>query len=71
MDDELNILPTSSRVKDIEQIPRHPDGSPVLKSEGPAKELKSLTDSLQDTLVGGKSGCFAPNMQQQLHIVFS
>ena len=42
MDDELNILPTSSHVKDIRPIERGPDGGPLLPPAGPATELKEL-----------------------------
>ena len=53
MDDELNILPTSTHVKDIQPIERGADGTALLPSTalGPAAELKDLAVSLQDTLV--------------------
>ena len=53
MDDELNILPTSSHVKHIEPIQLHPDGTPAVpNSEAQsAAELKDLAASLEDTQV--------------------
>ena len=51
MDDELNILPTSSHVKDIRPVERAPDGSPLPAPAGPATELKELVESLADTMV--------------------
>ena len=51
MDDELNILPTSSHVKDIVPLQRNEDGSPVIPAPRAAGELKELTASLQDTMV--------------------
>ena len=52
LDDELNILPTSSHVKSIEPLPVNPDGT----AEGNGvstneTELKTLSESLADTLV--------------------
>jgi N-acetyltransferase 10 len=51
MDDELNILPTSSHVKDIHPIQRNPDGTPAIPAPKAAAELKELVASLQDTMV--------------------
>lgn len=51
MDDELNILPTSSRVKDIKPIERNEDGTPVLPASATNAELKELVATLQDTMV--------------------
>ena len=51
MDDELNILPTSTRVKDIKPIARDEDGNPVLPAKKTTGELKELFSSLQDTMV--------------------
>lgn len=51
MDDELNILPTSTRVRDIRPIERSEDGAPVLPSAKTAGELKDLVGTLQDTMV--------------------
>eukprot|EP00891_Asterochloris_glomerata_P009605 jgi/Astpho2/9605/Aster-03877 len=55
MDDELNILPTSSHVKHIEPIQLHPDGTPAVpNSEAQsAAELKDLASSLEDTQPAG------------------
>ena len=56
VDDELNILPTSSHVKNIEPLPVNPDGSVVTNGAVSSEnELKGLADSLADTLV-----CFQP-----------
>ena len=51
MDDELNILPTSSHVKDIVPLQRNEDGSPAVPPPRAAGELKELAASLQDTMV--------------------
>ena len=61
MDDELNILPTSSHVKHIEPIQVHPDGTPAVANSGAqsAAELKDLAASLEDTQVGRRSACRA------------
>ena len=50
VDDELNILPTSSHVRNIEPLPA--DGDSAQPSNGKDTELKGLADSLADTLVG-------------------
>ena len=50
VDDELNILPTSSHVKSIEPLPADAEGSS--DSSGKGAELKGLVESLSDTLVG-------------------
>lgn len=49
LDDELNILPTSSHVSRIEPLPvdSDPPGGPTAKDT----ELKGLAESLSDTLV--------------------
>ena len=49
LDDELNILPTSSHVSRIEPLPADADtlGATTAKDT----ELKGLTESLSDTLV--------------------
>lgn len=52
MDDELNILPTSSHVKDIHPLQRNEDGTPAIPAPKAAGELKELVASLQDTMVG-------------------
>ena len=54
MDDELNILPTSTHVKSIAPLPTDPDGTPVVPppSAAAAAELAELTQSLADTQVG-------------------
>ena len=49
VDDELNILPTSSHVRNIEPLPA--DGQAALEADGRDTDLKSLSDSLADTLV--------------------
>ena len=53
MDDELNVLPTSSHVKSIAPIPIAEDGRPDVPNSGAeaAAELKDLRDSLADTQV--------------------
>ncbi len=56
MDDELNILPTSSRVKEIRPIERNEDGTPLLPASQTAGELKELVDSLQDTMASSLAG---------------
>lgn len=55
MDDELNILPTSTHVRNIQPIPTNPDGTLAITSPGfEAKmELKELTDSLRDVQPAG------------------
>lgn len=52
MDDELNVLPTSSLVRYIEPVPLNEDGQPV-DDPGRASrgELKDLAASLSDTQV--------------------
>lgn len=49
LDDELNILPTSSHVSRIEPLPA--DADTLGASSAKDTELKGLTDSLSDTLV--------------------
>ena len=49
VDDELNILPTSSHVRNIEPLPA--DGEGYVDTNGQATDLKGLSDSLADTLV--------------------
>jgi len=53
MDDELNVLPTSSHVKSIAPIPLREDGRPDVPENGAeaAAELKDLRESLADTQV--------------------
>ena len=53
MDDELNVLPTSSHVKSIAPIPVREDGPPDVPGSGAeaAAELKDLRESLADTQV--------------------
>ncbi len=50
VDDELNILPTSSHVRNIEPLPA--DGEAASDPNGKDTDLKGLSDSLADTLVG-------------------
>ena len=53
MDDELNILPTSSHVASIASIPLTEDGLPDVPGAGGSQaELKELVESLKDTQVG-------------------
>ena len=59
MDDELNILPTSTHVKDIHPIERNPDGSAAIPESASKAELKDLVTSLQDTQV--RSSIFSTN----------
>ena len=55
VDDELNILPTSSHVMNIEPLPVNPDGSVVANGAVSSEtELKGLAESLADTLVWSK-----------------
>lgn len=49
VDDELNILPTSSHVRNIEPLPADGDGPSQVN--GTDTDLKGLSDSLADTLV--------------------
>ncbi len=51
MDDELNILPTSSHVRDIRPLPRDDEGKVVVSgpSAAAAAELADLVSSLADT----------------------
>ena len=53
MDDELNILPTSSHVARIAPLPLADDGTPAVPtaSASSAAELKELVASLADTQV--------------------
>ncbi|DBA78245.1 TPA: hypothetical protein ACH3X2_008199 [Trebouxia sp. C0005] len=51
VDDELNILPTSSHVRNIEPLPA--DGQTALEADGRDTDLKGLSDSLADTLPAG------------------
>lgn len=53
MDDELNILPISSHVRDgIRPIPVKEDGSPDVSGSGEsAAQLKSLVEELRDSEV--------------------
>lgn len=55
VDDELNILPTSTYAKTIEPISLNPDGAPVVTEAGSsaqaATELKELGESLAETQV--------------------
>ncbi|KAL0030160.1 hypothetical protein WJX77_000722 [Trebouxia sp. C0004] len=51
VDDELNILPTSSHVRNIEPLPA--DGQAALEADRKDTDLKGLSDSLADTLPAG------------------
>lgn len=52
VDDELNILPTSSHVKHIEPLPLKADGTSESGGASSSEtELKGLADSLAETLV--------------------
>lgn len=55
MDDELNILPTSTLVRHIQPVPTNPDGTPAIETPGAAAaaELKDLTESLADVQPAG------------------
>lgn len=55
MDDELNILPTSTHVRHIQPIPTNPDGTPLVPSANAATnaELKDLTESLREVQPAG------------------
>ena len=67
MDDELNILPTSTHVKDIQPIERNPDGSALVPASKSAEELKDLVISMQDTMVSPLHSwdCEDPSTQEQ------
>jgi N-acetyltransferase 10 len=53
MDDELNILPTSSHVARIAPLPLTEDGLPDVPGAGGSRaELRELVDSLKETQVG-------------------
>lgn len=53
MDDELNILPISSHVRDgLKPVPVKEDGTPDIPGSGEsAAELKELVESLSDVQV--------------------
>ena len=53
MDDEMNVLPTSSHVRSIKALPRDEDGAVLLPgpSAASAAELADLVASLADTQV--------------------
>ena len=55
MDDELNILPTSTHVRHIQPIPTNPDGTPLVPSANAATnaELTDLTESLREVQPAG------------------
>ncbi|GIL51445.1 hypothetical protein Vafri_7426 [Volvox africanus] len=54
LDDELNVLPTSSLIRFIEPLPTNPDGTPVDDPGRAARaELAELTGSLADTQPAG------------------
>ncbi|KAL6747969.1 hypothetical protein V8C86DRAFT_3147387 [Haematococcus lacustris] len=54
MDDELNVLPTSSLIRYIEPVALGQDGTPLDDPSRPAQqELKELTASLADTQPAG------------------
>ena len=55
MDDELNILPTSSHVARIAPVPKKADGTLVEETEGMVarRELEELTESLSDVQPAG------------------
>ena len=55
MDDELNVLPTSSHIRSIKPVPTNPDGSLAIETEGMAAsaELKELQASLEDVQPAG------------------
>lgn len=55
LDDELNILPTSSHVRSIEPLPADADAPGNAKDT----ELKGLSESLSDTLVSQAHRCHA------------
>lgn len=55
MDDELNILPTSTYVRHIQPVPTNPDGTPAVPTPNvaAAAELKDLTESLREVQPAG------------------
>ena len=61
MDDELNVLPTSSHVKSIAPVPLGEDGRPDVPGSGAeaTAELKDLRESLADTQVRTLSQCIS------------
>lgn len=54
VDDELNVLPSSTLIQYIEPIPLQPDGTPVDDpSRSSQQELRELAESLADTQPAG------------------
>lgn len=55
MDDELNVLPTSTHIRNIKPVPTNPDGSLAIETEASASlsELKELQESLHDVQPAG------------------
>jgi hypothetical protein len=53
MDDELNILPTSTHVREIREVEMGPDGQPLLPTAdvAAARDLRDLADTLADSQV--------------------
>ena len=66
LDDELNILPTSSHVRSIEPLPADADTPGIAKDT----ELKGLSESLSDTLVSGPHRCHARIVHHHQVITF-
>ena len=65
MDDELNILPTSSHVSKIQPIPLTEDGLPDVPGAGGSRaELKELVESLKETQVKGLAAPLTCSPQQ-------
>ncbi|BDA49001.1 RNA cytidine acetyltransferase [Coccomyxa sp. Obi] len=71
MDDELNILPISSHVRDgMKPIPLKEDGTPdVPGSSEAAAELKELTQSLRDVQPAGSLVAKAKSLDQARAVV--
>ena len=55
MDDELNVLPTSSHIRNIKPVPTNPDGSLAIETEASSSvaELQDLQESLSDVQPAG------------------
>jgi len=70
MDDELNVLPTSSLVAHIEPVPCDPEGRPL---DDPAraarKELQELTSALADTQPAGPLALACRSLDQARALV--
>ena len=65
LDDEMNILPTSSHVRAIAPIPLDPDDAPInLPGRESAAELASLVDTLADAQPAGALAAACRSLDQ-------